>query len=352
MMDLSFGFFLEQMAANPALLITVLLTLGVIAVNGITDAPNAIATCVSTRSMDVDWAIAMAAVCNFAGVVFMTMVNSTVAMTISNMVDFGSDSHTALIALCAALVSIVVWAVMAWYLGYPTSESHSLIAGLTGAAIGLQGSFSAINGAEWIKVVYGLVFSVVLGFLCGLLCCRLVMAAFRNVDRRKTSGFFRGAQIAGAAAMAFMHGAQDGQKFMGVLFLGICMVNGTNTTAGVELPLWMLLMCSLVMGVGTSVGGKKIIKSVGMDMVRLEKYQGFAADLAGAACLLLFSLFGIPVSTTHTKTTAIMGVGAAKRLSAINFTVVKEMVLTWVLTFPGCGFIGFVMAKLFMMFLG
>ena len=256
MMDLSFGFFLEQMAANPALLITVLLTLGVIAVNGITDAPNAIATCVSTRSMDVDWAIAMAAVCNFAGVVFMTMVNSTVAMTISNMVDFGSDSHTALIALCAALVSIVVWAVMAWYLGYPTSESHSLIAGLTGAAIGLQGSFSAINGAEWIKVVYGLIFSVVLGFLCGLLCCRLVMAAFRNVDRRKTSGFFRGAQSAGAAAMSVMHGAQDGQKFMGVLFLGICMVNGTNTTAGVELPLWMLLMCSLVRGVGTSVGGK------------------------------------------------------------------------------------------------
>ena len=154
MMDLSFSFFLGQMAENPALLITVLLTLGVIAVNGITDAPNAIATCVSTRSMDVDWAIAMAALCNFAGVVFMTMINSTVAMTISNMVDFGSDSHTALIALCAALVSIVVWAVMAWYLGYPTSESHSLIAGLTGAAIGLQGSFSAINGHEWIKVVY------------------------------------------------------------------------------------------------------------------------------------------------------------------------------------------------------
>ena len=133
----------------------------------------------------------------------MTMVNSTVAMTISNMVDFGSDSHTALIALCAALVSIVVWAVMAWYLGYPTSESHSLIAGLTGAAIGLQGSFSAINGAEWIKVVYGLVFSVVLGFLCGLLCCRLVMAAFQNVDRRKTSGFFRGAPDRGCGGHGF-----------------------------------------------------------------------------------------------------------------------------------------------------
>ena len=113
--------------------------------------------------------------------------------------------------------------------------------------------------------------------------------------------------------------------------------------------IWMMLLCSIVMGVGTSVGGKKIIKSVGMDMVRLEKYQGFSADLAGAACLLLSSVFGIPVSTTHTKTTAIMGVGAVKRLSAINFGVVKDMVLTWVFTFPGCGLISFVMAKLFML---
>ena len=148
--------------------------------------------------------------------------------------------------------------------------------------------------------------------------------------------------------MAFMHGAQDGQKFMGVLLLGICLVNGTENAAGVDLPIWMMLLCSVVMGVGTSVGGKKIIKSVGMDMVRLEKYQGFSADMAGAACLLLSSVFGIPVSTTHTKTTAIMGVGAVKRLSAINFKVVQDMVLTWLLTFPGCGIIGFLMAKLFM----
>lgn len=145
-----------------------------------------------------------------------------------------------------------------------------------------------------------------------------------------------------------MHGAQDGQKFMGVLLLGICLVNGTESASGVDLPIWMMLLCSIVMGVGTSVGGKKIIKSVGMDMVRLEKYQGFSADLAGAACLLLSSVFGIPVSTTHTKTTAIMGVGAVKRISAINFKVVQDMVLTWLLTFPGCGIIGFLMAKLFM----
>ena len=148
--------------------------------------------------------------------------------------------------------------------------------------------------------------------------------------------------------MAFMHGAQDGQKFMGVLLLGVCLINGNENTSGVALPVWMMLLCPAVMGIGTSIGGKKIIKSVGMDMVELEKYQGFSADMAGAFCLLLSSVFGIPVSTTHTKTTAIMGVGAVKRLSAINFKVVQDMVLTWVLTFPGCGFIGFLMAKIFL----
>ena len=347
-MDLSFTFFCQQLASNPVLLVTVFLTLCVIFVNGWTDAPNAIATCVSTRSMDVDAAIVMAAVCNFVGVLVMTMINSTVAMTITNMVNFGGQSSQALIALCAALFAIVFWAVLAWYFGIPTSESHALIAGLSGAAIALQGGIDGINPEEWIKVIYGLGLSTILGFFSGYFSCRFVAWTCRNVERRKTGGFFRGAQIAGAAGMAFMHGAQDGQKFMGVLLLGICLVNGTESASGVDLPIWMMLLCSIVMGVGTSVGGKKIIKSVGMDMVRLEKYQGFSADLAGAACLLLSSVFGIPVSTTHTKTTAIMGVGAVKRISAINFKVVQDMVLTWLLTFPGCGIIGFLMAKLFM----
>lgn len=347
-MDLSFSFFFQQLISNPVLLITVFLTLCVIFVNGWTDAPNAIATCVSTRSMDVDAAIIMAAVCNFVGVLVMTMINSTVAMTITNMVNFGGQSSQALIALCAALFAIVFWAVLAWYFGIPTSESHALIAGLSGAAIALQGGLGGINPAEWVKVIYGLVLSTLLGFFSGYFSCKLVTWTCRNMDRRRTGGFFKYAQIGGAAAMAFMHGAQDGQKFMGVLLLGICLVNGSESAAGVSLPIWMMVLCSVVMGVGTSVGGKKIIKSVGMDMVRLEKYQGFSADMAGAACLLISSVFGIPVSTTHTKTTAIMGVGAVKRLSAINFKVVQDMVLTWILTFPGCGIIGFLMAKLFM----
>ena len=347
-MEISFVSFLQSVTSSPVLLITVLLTLGVIFVNGWTDAPNAIATCITTRCMDVRAAIWMSAVFNFLGVFVMTQINSSVASTISNMVDFGGNTREALIALCAALFSIVVYSVAASWFGIPTSESHSLIAGLSGSAIAIHNGVGGINMDEWAKVLYGLVLSLALGFATGWVICKLVSLVCSAMDRRRTNSFFRGAQIFGAAAMSFMHGAQDGQKFIGVLFLGIAFSNGQDNVVGAAIPVWLMLLCSLVMGCGTSVGGEKIIKSVGMDMVKLEKYQGFSADLAAAFCLLYSSLFGIPVSTTHTKTSAIMGVGAVRRLSAINFGVVKDMMLTWIFTFPGCGLISFLIAKLFL----
>lgn len=350
MNDFSLAWFIGQVTTNPVLLITVILTLGVIFVNGWTDAPNAIATCVATRAMPPRAAVLMAAFFNLLGTFVLTLVNSTVAMTIKNMVNFSGNNHEALIALCAALFAIIIWAVAAWYFGIPTSESHALIAGISGAAIALHNGFGGINGGEWIKVIYGLVLSTVLGFVSGYLITKLVVMICRRMDRRKTTGFFKGAQIFGGAAMAFMHGAQDGQKFMGVLILSVFLANGSDATGAVILPIWMMVLCSLVMAIGTSIGGYKIIKAVGMDMVKLETYQGFAADMAAASCLLLSSLFGIPVSTTHTKTTAVMGVGASKRLSSVNFGLVKDMVLTWVLTFPGCGLIGYLMVKLFALF--
>ncbi len=347
-MTISLPDFFAQLQQHPMLAVTAILTLGVILVNGWTDAPNAIATCVSTRAIGVRAAIIMAAVFNFFGVLVMTMVNASVAATIYNMVDFGGNTQEALIALCAALFAIVVWATAAWWFGIPTSESHALIAGISGAAIALHNGFAGINGAEWVKVIYGLLLSTFLGFGMGWISARVIETAFRGADRRRATRLFGGAQVAGGAAMAFMHGAQDGQKFMGVFMLGIFLVNGQSGMGHFIIPVWLMILCSAVMGLGTSIGGYRIIKSVGMDMVKLEKYQGFAADVAAAGCLLLSSLTGIPVSTTHTKTTSIMGVGAARRLSAVNWGVVKEMVLTWVLTFPGCGLIGFLMAKLFM----
>ena len=340
-MPLSLPEFLCQMAASPALTLTVLLTLAVLLVNGWTDAPNAIATVVSTGVLSFRRAVALAAACNLLGVLVMTAINATVAETVYSIADFGPDRAAALSALCAALCAIVLWAVLAWRFGVPTSESHALVAGLTGAALALPGGLDNIRAGAWGRVLLGLVLSVALGWWVGGLCRRLLERLHPSLP------LCRRGQLAGAGAMAFLHGAQDGQKFIGVLFLGMAFCGGQESVTGMVIPAWLMLMCSTVMGLGTSVGGEKIIKSVGMDMVRLEKYQGFAADLAAAACLLLSSLFGIPVSTTHTKTSAIMGVGAVKRLSAINFGVVKDMMLTWVFTFPGCGLISCVMAKIF-----
>ena len=350
-MQVDFMTFAAAMVNDPVLALIVVLTLGATIVNGATDAPNAIATVVGTRAMKPNHAIAMAAVCNFIGLVGITMVSSAVAQTIFKMVDFGGDEHAALVALAAAMVAIIVWGVAAWWFGIRPSQSHSLIAGITGAAIALQGGLGGVNPDEWIKVIYGLFLSLILGFGMGWLVCKVVTLLFSAAARRRTHAFFRYAQIAGAAGMSFMHGAQDGQKFIGVLFLGVAFCNGQPSVENMLIPVWLMLLCSVVMGVGTSVGGEKIIKSVGMDMVKLEKYQGFSADLSSSLCLLLATLTGIPVSTTHVKTSAIMGVGAVKRLSAINFGVVKNMLLTWVFTFPGCGLISFLMAKLFLLFI-
>ena len=339
--------FIQQLSETPALWITVVLTLGVILVNGWTDAPNAIATCVATRAMKPRNAIAMAAVFNFLGVLVMTLLSPKVAETIYNMVDFGSNVHEASIALSAAMFAIVVWAVLAWAFGIPTSESHALIAGITGSAIAMHNNLDGVNGAEWGKVLFGLVFSLVIGFALGYAVTKLIQRLCRRMNYRKANGFFNKGQVVAAAGTAFMHGAQDGQKFMGVFLLGLALAQGNVSPGAVNVPVWLMILCSLVMAFGTSIGGMKIIKSVGMDMVKLEKYQGFAADISATAGLLVCSVTGMPVSTTHAKTSAIMGVGAAKRMRAVNWSVAKEMVFTWILTFPGCGLIGFLMTKLF-----
>lgn len=323
--------------------------MGVIFVNGWTDAPNAIATAVSTRVLKPNVAIGIAVVMNFAGALVMTFFNAQVAETISNIVSFESQGNlgASQVALAASLFSIVVWVVAAWYFGIPTSESHALIAGLTGSAMAM-GGLSAVNGQEWIKVLVGLVLSTVLGFGGGYLITKIIAFLFRGVSRMKANKVFTWGQAISAAANAFLHGAQDGQKFMGVFMLGLYYNNLAEKTGnGFTIPIWVMALCSITMGIGTSIGGMRIIKSVGMDMVKLETYQGFCADLSAAICLFGASMFGIPVSTTHTKTTAIMGVGAAKRVSSVDWSIVKDMVMAWVLTFPGCGAIAYVMAKLF-----
>lgn len=328
---------------SPSSILSVILTLAVIFVNGLTDAPNAVATCITTRCMSMKSAVIMSAFLNFAGVFVMTTINPSITETISNMVFFGDDETAASVALCAALFSIVLWAVLAWYFGIPTSESHALIAALSGSAIAINGSLKGINGSEWIKAIYGLFTSCVGGFLLGFIICKIVLIIFKNTKRSKGDLFFKYAQIFAAGAMSFMHGAQDGQKFIGVLLLCTGTINDIT-----HISPFIILLCSCVMALGTLSGGKKIIKAVGMDMVKLEKYQGFSADMAAALSLLLSTVFGFPVSTTHAKTTAMMGAGASRSKRSVNPIVIKDIVMTWILTFPGCGFLGFVVTKIFL----
>lgn len=349
-MDIGLMSFVAQLTTNPVLVLVTVLTVAVIVVNGATDAPNAIATVVSTRAMKPRAAVLMAAVCNLLGLVIVSMMTSAVAHTISNMVDFGADSQSALIALMAAMVAIVVWGAAAWYLGIPTSQSHSLIAGLTGAAIALQGGFGAVNGGEWMKVIYGILLSTLLGFGLGWLNFQVIAKLGAGIDRQKSSRFFRNAQVVSGAGVAFMHGAQDGQKFMSIFVLAIALSAGSGQAGDMALPFWLMLFCALCMGTGTAVGGDRIIKSVGCNMTPLEPFQGFAASISTFFCIVLATFTGLPVSTTHINSTAIMGVGAARNPKAVKWSIAVDMVKTWVLTFPGCGILGFVVAKLFLLF--
>ncbi len=324
-----------------------LLISGVILVNGWTDAPTAVATCISTRSLTPKKAVVLAAIMNFFGVFIMSEFSGKVISSITNIAEFRCDCNTTLLAICSAFIAIIVWAVSAWFFGIPTSESHALVAAVSGSAVAVAKALNVINKAEWIKVMSGLLISSVMGFILGFITVKIVSTIIQNKNRLITDHYFRHLQNISAAFMAFMHGAQDGQKFIGIFLLTRGM--RTDTADDTMLPI-LIVYTSVLMALGTSAGGMRIIKAMGADMVKMKKYQGFSADLAGGISLLVSTVSGLPVSTTHTKTTAIMGVGAEKRLSSVDWNVAKEMVLTWVLTFPGCGFLSYLITVLFLSF--
>lgn len=322
------------------LAVTLLLVCASIFVNGWTDAPNAIATVVSTRVLHPRAAILLGAVMNFFGVFLM---GTAVATTTANIVSIGSGSQ-ALVTLAAAQLSIVLWAVGAWRFGIPTSESHALIAGLMGAGMSL-GGLSVFNMDSVMKVLWGLFISSVVGFTLGLLLTKIVRYLFRWVKRRSANRFFSFGQIVSASLMAFGHGAQDGQKFMGIMVLALIVGELIPVSVGnMVIPIWVMVVASILMAIGTSIGGYRIIKTMGMDMVKLEKYQGFAAEVAASGSMLVATAIGIPLSTTNTKGTAMMGAGAAEGLEKVNWDIAKEMFTAWILTFPACMILGYVFA--------
>lgn len=330
------------------LAIVVILICGSIFVNGWTDAPNAIATVVSTRVLSPRKAIVLGAVFNFLGVFLM---GSAVAQTTASIVEIGVGKE-ALVTLGAAQLSIIIWALSAWRYGIPTSESHALIASLMGAGISLSG-IDAFNSTSLKKVLIGLVISSLVGFVLGFLGSKSIVSLFRNVKRRAANKFFSKGQIMSASLMAFSHGAQDGQKFMGVLYLALVIggVYPENLTEVMDIPVWMMLLCSTLMAAGTSIGGYRIIKTMGIDMVQLEKYQGFAAEVVASGSMLIATSLGIPLSTTNTKGSAMMGAGASKGIKRVNWGIAREMMTAWIPTFPACLLLGYVFATSFRLIL-
>lgn len=325
---------------------TVLILL-VILVNGWTDAPNAIAGCVSTRSLSPTAALLLAAGCNFVGAVGMALMNVGVAKTLFGIVDFGKETEGALPALCAGLCAVILWAVIAWRFGLPTSESHALISGITGAALAQRMSLDAINTEQWRTVLLGLLMTTLPAFLLGCLFYRMLQRLLAHLPRRKVMRHFMHAQCFSAATSALLHGAQDSQKFMGVYMLGLSLAyTGSNRiTVGDSIPLSVVLICAAVMTLGTMLGGARIIKKVGCDMTELDAAGGSASDAASSVILAVCSLLGIPASTTHSKACAIMGTGVCKK-GGVDLRIVGQMLAAWALTFPFCGAIGFFLSFL------
>jgi len=243
----------------------------------------------------------------------------------------------------AAVVGIIVWSTAAWYFGLPTSESHALVSGLTGAGLAMAGP-SVLLWSGWAKVLIGLAFSSVLGLGGGWLIATIIRRVFYQTPRTKARSLFAALHILSAGGMAFSHGSNDGQKFIGTFTLALVL---GGVLQSFQVQWWTVLLCSIIMGIGTSIGGWRIIKTMGTRMTKLEPYQGFAAESAAAGSILLASSLGVPLSTTHTINTSIMGVSAATRLTAVRWNVVQELVTAWILTFPVCGAIGFLMGLLF-----
>lgn len=309
--------------------------------NGWTDAPNSIATVVSTRVLRPVHAVVMAAVLNLVGALAGTAVAKTIA---SGILD---PDFVTLTTIGAAVLAATIWAMGAQYFGLPSSESHALVAGLLGAGFA-AGGLEALEWPGTQKTLIGLVTSPLGGFLMGLILMVVILRIFSRVRRSTVSRFFGRAQALSAAFMAFSHGTNDAQKTMGIITLAVLLSEagpGGSVPDSFDIPLWVILSAAFVIGVGTMVGGWRVIRTLGLRMTKLEPVQGFAAETGAAAIITGAAQLGIPVSTTHAIGSAIMGVGATRRFSAVRWGVAGQVVGAWILTWPSCMVLGFALDK-------
>ncbi|UFS72383.1 inorganic phosphate transporter [Geomonas sp. RF6] len=311
-------------------------------INGFHDTANAIATCVSTRALSVRSAIIMAAGLNFVGAMISTKVAATIG---KGIVD--ASTVTQMVVL-AGVIGAIVWNLITWYYGLPSSSSHAIIGGLVGSVIAHAG-VKALHWAGLKKIITVLIVSPLVGAFFGFLFMVIMMWIFRNSAPYGLNKGFRKLQVLSAAVMAFSHGTADAQKSMGVITMALVSY-GTITTF--DVPTWVKIACAIAMALGTAAGGWRIIKTVGHDFVKLQPVHGFCVETASAGVILGAAAMGLPTSTTHVITSSILGVGLSKRMSAVNWAVAYRIVCAWVITIPASAIVAFLTYTVLSPYLG
>ncbi|NPC92259.1 inorganic phosphate transporter [Bacillus sp. WMMC1349] len=326
-------------------LLTILIVIFALAfdfINGFHDTANAIATSVSTKALKPRHAIMMAAVMNFAGALSFTGVAKTITSDIADPFKLENGS----IVILAALIAGITWNLLTWYFGIPSSSSHAIIGAIAGAVIASDG-FGSIKYSGFIKIIEALIFSPILAFVLGYIIYSIVKVIFKNSNLAKTNKHFRRVQILTAAVQSYTHGTNDAQKAMGIITMALI---AGNMHTSYDIPFWVQFACATAMGLGTSIGGWKIIKTVGGKIMKIRPVNGVSADLTGAAIIFGATIIHLPVSTTHVISSSILGVGASHRVKGVNWGTAKRMIVTWVITLPisaGLGALGYIILDLF-----
>ncbi|MEH7343091.1 inorganic phosphate transporter [Bacillus sp. JJ1532] len=310
-------------------ILTILIVIGALAfdfINGFHDTANAIATSVSTKALKPRHAIILASVMNFVGAMTFTGVAKTITKDIVDPFTLQNGS----LVILAALIAGIFWNLLTWYYGIPSSSSHALIGSIAGAAIAASG-FAALNYQGFLKILQALIFSPIIAFVVGFIVYSIFKVVFRNNNLTKTNRNFRLFQIFTAALQSYTHGTNDAQKAMGIITMALIANNYVTTT---DIPFWVQFSCALAMGLGTSVGGWKIIKTVGGKIMKIRPVNGVAADITGAMIIFGATFIHLPVSTTHVISSSILGVGSAHRLKGVKWGTAQRMLITWVITLP------------------
>jgi inorganic phosphate transporter, PiT family len=325
--------------ATVLLVLVVVLGIGFEFVNGFHDAANAVATVIATRVLTPLQAILMAGALNLVGALSGEAVAKTVG---SGIVDAKVVTQDIVVA---ALVGAIIWNLITFVAALPTSSSHALIFSVIGAAVSAHG-LSVIVAPGLEKTTFGIAYSPLVAFVIGYAFMLALFWGLRNVSYRLVTRFFGKAQILSSAYMAFSHGGNDGQKTMGIIALALAAYGTVPTGEGFYIPDWVKVTCAIAIGLGTATGGWRIIKTMGMRITALTPVSGFAAETSAATVIEIATRFGIPISTTHAISGAILGVGSTRRLSAVRWGIAGRIVTAWVLTIPGCFFLGYGTATL------